>query len=558
MTIGTASTKIYNSVGNGNIVSAGDKFKANVKFQAGKDLASIRIKVYVPATDDYGFGYNLIDEYVVTKSHKSGSWYEYDLGEKTVKNVSSSAATRGWSMSGYANVAVKVYGYDKNGKLLEQANLPASHNGGAVSSIGRYVMKINNPTVSITSPTNVKPTGLSGYYANLTTLTVNANISIDTRDPAVTISKSTLKVTKSGQSVFEKSVSGSTKFIDFSTVKDSGTYRFEWTVIDSKNNSSKATADYYYNAYTKPKISAVGALAQRMGAVTTESGSVVNQASDDGEMLQVSYSATCMRYVAGKENTLTIKVEATPASGSAKSQTMHPTITPTSDTITATQTAIAFQSGIASNTKWTIKITATDDYSSASTSATVKAFACTFDIEKYGVAIGKLSTGTSSSKKFECAYNSYFSSLATFSAGISTNKIEITGSGSSLSGKNSYYEYSSGDTITFNYGNSGAFIGHTTDLAREIRISIPLSKHLNNINNVTVNEFTCRIWNDGGWAAGTKYDDASINYKSNIKACTISKITNRINIHIYRDTSYNLKSNTPVICTPSSIKITLS
>ena len=119
--------------------------------------------------------------------------------------------------------------------------------------------------------------------------------------------------------------------------------------------------------------------------------------------------------------------------------------------------------------------------------------------------------------------------------------------------------YKVGDTVEF---TNGLFHGYTTDSKKKIYLIIPLSKRLDKINSVTINDMTGHIRNSGGYAVQSSIKDGGNDFTQYTITSTIitegsSKVSSSIELLITGQT-WVLTNNAAVSFVPVSFKMTFA
>lgn len=235
------------------------------------------------------------------------------------------------------------------------------------------------------------------YVQNASDISVSAMATIDPLDPTLTASHSLVIATTAGTTLYE--AVQPTGAFDVGALDVVGDCSYVYRIADSMGLSAAVSGVLKVLAYTPPSLS--GLTAQRYKTLIDDDGHVSYVASAEGEQVRFSFAGTIAPVASLNAWVLGVVY------GISDSQaTTAASVLSGSDgqAISAAEDRALLADVIPKANGYDFTFTLKDFFNAIVLTASVSKAGALLNVERYGVGVGMLSTGTKGDPKFETAY----------------------------------------------------------------------------------------------------------------------------------------------------------
>lgn len=230
-------------------------------------------------------------------------------------------------------------------------------------------------------------------------LTITGEYTLDPRYPDLSAIHTLTLTDSGGTDIYTASQSNNAVF-SVGAIAGAGTITWTYTVTDGTGGSATDTGTFSVLAYAPPAIS--GFAVERYTTVIDDQGNPQYIASEDGDHVRFSFSATVTPVNEGNPWTLALNYAEEDSEGTGT--TVQVASEAAGGTLTYTEDRTILTAAVSANTAWRFTVIATDAFGEiGSMTGYVDEATAFFNVEENGVAVGMRSTGTAAEKRFEVA-----------------------------------------------------------------------------------------------------------------------------------------------------------
>lgn len=230
-------------------------------------------------------------------------------------------------------------------------------------------------------------------------LTITGEYALDPRYPDLSAVHTLTLTDSGGTDIYTASQSNDSVF-DVGAITGAGTITWTYTVTDGTGGTATDTGTFSVLPYAPPAIS--GFAVERYTTVLDDQGNPTYVASEDGDHVRFTFSATVTPVNEGNPWTLTLNYAEEDSAGVGT--TVQVASESAGGTLTYTEDRTILTAAVSANVAWRFTVIATDAFGeTGSMTGYVDEATAFFNIEETGVAVGMRSTGIAAEKRFEVA-----------------------------------------------------------------------------------------------------------------------------------------------------------
>lgn len=228
-------------------------------------------------------------------------------------------------------------------------------------------------------------------------LTITGEYALDPRYPDLSAVHTLTLTDSGGTDIYTASQSNDSVF-NVGAIAGAGTITWTYTVTDGTGGSATDTGTFSVLPYAPPAIS--GFLVERYTTVIDDQGNPQYIASEDGDHVRFTFTATVTPVNEGNPWTLALNYAEEDSEGAGT--TVQVASEAAGGTLTYTEDRTILTAAVSANVAWRFTVIATDAFGEiGSMTGYVDEATAFFNIEETGVAVGMRSTGTAAEKRFE-------------------------------------------------------------------------------------------------------------------------------------------------------------